>query len=299
MEVQKVKDTYFKLNQESELVHSLDLQWVLDVALPYLNGLVDGKEKISDTERDNFRDQWKIMSNILSETRQQAISIKTDQYLTTRSKRNLLEDLVNQRTPEALKANDKLKKQVVVLEKIVVIATKAHNIINSFSSKTYGILGVPSTPYQRIESLADSALKDIIQDNVIGRPALGGISETIRDYSDIHSYRLPESPEEAYRDSSVSSEFGYAIERWIKQNYPHLLGEYSTYQYNQMFANEASKHNLTVDQFKVKIYSDYVEWKEQELINQRLKEDLFTQKIDEVPKQDTLVGRLKKALRLA
>ncbi|MGX7777248.1 hypothetical protein ACVV62_09380 [Streptococcus pluranimalium] len=299
METHKVKDTYFKLNQESELVDSLDLQWVLDVALPYLNGLVDGKEKISDTERDNFRDQWKIMYNILSETRQQAISIKTDQYLTTRSKRNLLEDLVNQRTPEALKANDKLKKQVVALEKIVVIATKAHNIINSVSSKTYGILGVPSTPYQRIGSIADSALKDITNGNVIGRPVLEGVSETIRDYSDIHSYRLPESPEEAYRDSSVSSEFGYAIDRWIKQNYPHLLGEYSTYQYNQMFANEASKHNLTVDQFKVKIYSDYVEWKEQELINQRLKEDLFTQKIDEVPKQDNFINRFKKTLGLS
>ncbi|WP_438838224.1 hypothetical protein [Streptococcus pluranimalium] len=81
MEVQKVKDIYFKLKQESELVSSVELPWVIKVALPYLNELADGKDKITDSERDKLYDGLKALSVSISETRNQAIDITNDNYL--------------------------------------------------------------------------------------------------------------------------------------------------------------------------------------------------------------------------
>ncbi|WP_438466574.1 hypothetical protein [Streptococcus pluranimalium] len=299
MEVQKVKDIYFKLKQERELVSSVELPWVIKVALPYLNKLADGKDKITDSERDTFYKSLSDLTAIVSESGEQANSIKNDCYLTSNSKVNLLEDLTEQRTKQAFKANEKLKKSIGTLEKIKGISNEADQGIKNVSDKAYGVLGEPDTIFSTISSVVTIAIKNISADKYVFGVTLGTLKETIEDSTGVMWYRKPKSSIQLRQDPDRSYEYHYAINRWVEQHYPNLIGDPTSYEYRQMFDREGAKHNLTGDEFKVKIYLDYVEWKEQELINQRLKDELYTQKIDEVPKQDTLVGRLKKALRLA
>ncbi|WP_438831978.1 hypothetical protein [Streptococcus pluranimalium] len=299
MEVQKVKDTYFKLKQERELVSSVELPWVIKVALPYLNELVDGKDKITDSERDTFYKSLSDLTAIVSESGEQANSIKNDRYLTSNSKVNLLEDLTKQRTKQAFETNEKLKKSIGILEKIKSISNEADQEFKNVSDKAYGVFGEPNTIFSTISSEVTIAIKNISADKYVFGMTLGTLEETIEDATGVMWYRKPKSSLQVRQDPNKSHEYHYAINRWVEQHYPNLIGDPTSYEYKQMFNREGAKHHLTGDEFKVKIYLDYVEWKEQELINQRLKEDLFTQKIDEVPKQDTLVGRLKKALRLA
>ncbi|WP_438838226.1 hypothetical protein [Streptococcus pluranimalium] len=206
--------------------------------------------------------------------------------------------MTEQRIEQAMKLNAGLKKYAGTLEKISAISCNAQTELQKNSSKAYGVFGESNTIFQNIQSTVEFAMNAIKNDMYVFGVMLTPLEETISELPTIAYYRKPKSSIQLRRDPDKSYEYHYAINRWVEQHYPNLIGNPTSYEYQQMFNREGAKHNLTGDEFKVKIYLDYVEWKEQQLIDMRNKEDLYSAKINEVPKQETLLERFKNKLGL-
>lgn len=295
MEVQKVKDIYFKLTQERDLVPGVDLYWIMTTAVPYLNQLVSKDEQLKAKDVEHFLKSLRHLVEIVNDASEQSSSIISDVYLTRNSKSNLLEDLTKQRQKEAVKANEKLKGSMDILNQLASISFEASRVIDNIS-KNKNNLGEP-TIYRAIYNSLCSSIGSIKADKYVLSGHFETVEQAIENATAIVRYQKPTSPKQIYGNPNLSSDYHQAIQKWLEKNHPHLLLDSDSYDYELAFKEAGSEYNLTAEEFKVKIYLDYIEWRDQQLIDMRLKEEFFAEK-DATQKQDSIVDRFRKVIGL-